>query len=215
MRTVGQLLKEERLKKNFTLEQVEKATKIRRKYLESIETDNFKKMPSSPYVQGFIKNYSDYLGLRSHTVLALFRRQFLENQRKVATVEEPLIQSPARITPNKVILTFLVLLVISLFSYFYRQYQLLHQPPPLTVEQPHDELVTKKELIAVFGDTDPDATLTINNEPLIVKEDGKYYKDIPLTIGNNTLSVEATSRIGEKTLVIRRITRLPEENARD
>lgn len=213
MRTVGQILKEERLKKNFSLEQVERATKIRAKYLRAIESDDFAKMPTSPYIQGFIKNYSDYLGLRSTTILALFRRQFLENRKKSDLVEEPLIESSSRLTPNKVILALLVFLVMGMGGYFYRQYRILHEPPPLTVESPKDELVTKEDVVAMFGDTDIDATLTLNGEPLIIKDDGKFYKDVLLNIGNNTLTVEAVSRVGEKTTVVRRVTRLPvEEN---
>lgn len=209
MRTVGQLFKEERLKKGFTLEQVEKATKIRLKFLEAIEDDDYKKMPASPYIQGFVKNYSDFLGLKSHTILALFRRQFtLKERQRKERLEEPLTESRWRITPNKVMLVAVILLIIALFSYFYTQYHALHTPPPLTLESPKEEVVTKEETVAVFGSTDPDATVTINSEPILVKDDGKFYKDVSLTIGGNTLVVEATSRVGEKSMVTRRITRL-------
>ena len=86
---------------------------------------------------------------------------------------------------------------------------MLHTPPPLTLESPPDELVTHEETLAVFGDTDKDATLTINTEPVLVKDDGKFYKDITLTIGNNTIEVTATTRIGKKTIVRRLVTRSP------
>lgn len=48
MRTVGQLLKESRKEKGFTLDQVEKATKIRVKFLTCLETDDYQKLPGAP-----------------------------------------------------------------------------------------------------------------------------------------------------------------------
>ncbi len=211
MRTVGQIFQDERFKKGFTLEQIEKATKIRAKFLTALEKENFNEMPALPYIQGFIRNYSEFLGLRSETMLALFRRQYMRREvEKKQPLEEPLTSSSWQMTPNKVVVGLVILLIVSLFSYFYHQYNLLHRPPPLLVENPKDEVVSKNETVAVFGKTDPDATLTINNEPILIKEDGKFYKDINLSIGNNTLVIEATSRIGEKTSITRRITRSPD-----
>ncbi|KKQ08609.1 MAG: Transcriptional regulator, XRE family [Candidatus Daviesbacteria bacterium GW2011_GWB1_36_5] len=63
MRTVGQILKETREAKFYTLEEVEKATKIRVELLEALEEDNFSKLPPETFIQGFIKNYGKFLGL--------------------------------------------------------------------------------------------------------------------------------------------------------
>lgn len=209
MKTVGQILKAERLKVGFTLEQVERATHIRSKFLLAIEADDYPRMLASPYTQGFIKNYSEFLGLRSHTLLALFRRQFLnkEGQNK-EPVEEPLIRSPWRITPNKVIAFLVIILIGSMFYYFYSQYRVLHLPPPLRLESPQEDQVVYDDKVPVYGDTDQDATLTINAVQVIVKEDGKFYKDIELNLGGNTLIIEARSRVGERTTLNRHVTRL-------
>lgn len=210
MRTTGMILREERLKKGFTLEQVEKATRIRSKYLEALEAGNYKKLPALPYVQGFLRNYSVFLGLRSTTILAIFRREYTQKEReRVAQIEEPLANPGWQITTNKVLAVVIVFIVGSLFIYFFNQYQALHAPPPLTLEQPREDIVTEEEEIPVFGNTDKDATLTINNEPLLVKENGKFYKDIPLSLGQNTLVIEAKSRVGKKTTIMRVVTRSP------
>lgn len=210
MRTTGDIFKEARIQQGFTLPQIEKATKIRSKFLQALEADAYDRLPAAPYIQGFIKNYAEFLGLRSTTMLALFRRQFSQREKlKREVVEEPLTESKWRLTPNKVIIAFVLLLVGVLFTYFYTQYRQLYEPPMLTVESPTDEAISKEETVAVFGFTDPDATLMVNGEPLVINEEGKFYKDIPLTIGNNTVVVEATTRIGETTVVTRRVTRSP------
>ncbi len=210
MRTVGQLLKETRIAKGFSLEQIERATKIRAKFISSIELDDYRKLPAVPYVQGFIKNYGDFLGLRSTTLLALFRRQYLKKKKKESdSIEQPLTESGWKLTPNKVILTLVVILILILSYYFYSQYRSLHQPPPLTLQSPKEDLIVKQDSVPVYGDTDPDATISINNEPILVKSDGKFYKDIALTQGNNTIVITVTSRAGEKTTLTRKITRAP------
>ncbi len=208
MRTVGVILKEERLRKGFTLLQVEKSTKIRAKFLEAIETEDYAKIPSFPYLQGFVKNYSTFLGLRTTTMLAILRREYtLKEKEKNKIIEEPLTKTYWQITPNKVIMLVVSILVFMLFSYFITQYIALHAPPPLLLEQPKEDLIVETEQIPVYGKTDADATLTINNEAVLVKDDGKFYKDVTLNVGTNTLVITSTSRVGEKTSTIRKITR--------
>src|SRR3989344_4071170 len=75
MKTVGSILEQARAAKNITLEEAEKVTKIRAKFLEAMEADDYSQLPSISYAKGFVKNYSEYLGLDSKTVLAFFRRQ--------------------------------------------------------------------------------------------------------------------------------------------
>ena len=112
-------------------------------------------------------------------------------------------------TPNKVIFVCVIILIGVFFTYFYNQYRKLHEPPPLTIESPEDGIIVKSEQIAVFGKTDGDATLTINHEPILVKEGGKFYKDIPVSVGSNILVIESTSRVGERTSMTRTVTRTP------
>ncbi|MBI4058161.1 helix-turn-helix domain-containing protein [Candidatus Gottesmanbacteria bacterium] len=210
MRTVGQVLRDERLRKGFTTNQVEKATKIRAKFITRLEADDYQNLPAAPYIQGFIKNYSDFLGLRNQTMLALFRRQFTQKEKfKGNQIEEPITQSSWQITPNKVILGIVIAVITAFALYFYYQYQALHTPPPLLVESPKGDEVVSVETFPVYGKTDSDATITINNEPILVKEDGKFYKDMPVHPGSNTFVVKSRSRVGEETVVTRRVTRTP------
>ena len=68
MKTVGSILKEARTARNITLAQTEEATKIRLKFLKAIESDDYSGLPSLSYAKGFVKNYSEYLGLDSSMV---------------------------------------------------------------------------------------------------------------------------------------------------
>ncbi|MDF2671180.1 MAG: hypothetical protein K0R67_3486 [Paenibacillus sp.] len=73
MSDLGQLLKKARLENDISLEQLEEITKIRKRYLEAIETGDYKILPGSFYVRAFIKSYAESVGLDPNEVLALYR----------------------------------------------------------------------------------------------------------------------------------------------
>lgn len=64
MNGIGAILKKERESRKITLEQVEEATKIRRKYLDAIENEKFEVLPGEVYVKGFVATYLKYLGIK-------------------------------------------------------------------------------------------------------------------------------------------------------
>lgn len=213
MRTVGQMLREKRLAKGYTLEKVEQATKIRRKFLEAIEIDDYKVLPSSAYAKGFIKNYGDMLGLNSTDLLAFFRRQTIEGQKTSPfpkQVTDPMHRSLFELTPSK----FVAFLVLGLFGmlvlYFGLQYRKLSQPPILVVEKPRDASEVKGRRTEVEGVTDGDATVTVNGVTVIVRSDGKFFEQVSIDAGVNIIEVVATSRYGKTVSVERKVINIGE-----
>ncbi|WP_151735064.1 helix-turn-helix domain-containing protein ['Paenibacillus yunnanensis' Narsing Rao et al. 2020] len=63
MSELGQQLKEARLQKGMSLDDVQEVTKIRKKYLEAIEAGDYKVLPGSFYVRAFIKTYAEAVGV--------------------------------------------------------------------------------------------------------------------------------------------------------
>jgi cytoskeletal protein RodZ len=82
MGQLGELLKEARQNKGVSLEQVEEEIKIRKKYLQALEEEDFSIMPSEVYVKGFLRNYAIYLGLDPEEVRALYKGESVEKRRK-------------------------------------------------------------------------------------------------------------------------------------
>ena len=60
---IGPVLEKARKERGLTLEEVEHATKIRKRYLAGLEREDFGVLPDAVYVQGFLKTYANYLGL--------------------------------------------------------------------------------------------------------------------------------------------------------
>lgn len=71
--TLGQMLREAREAKGYLLEDVERATRIRARYLEALEEGEFEALPSEAQVRGFLRNYAQFLSLDSEQVLAHYR----------------------------------------------------------------------------------------------------------------------------------------------
>jgi cytoskeletal protein RodZ len=202
MRTVGEMLREARESKSLTLEEVEDGTKIRLKFLTAIEANDFSLMPSLSYAKGFVKNYSDFLGLNSATVLAFFRRQTVEVSRSSLLpkgMEKPLNRSPLQLTPGKFITIIIAVLVALFLAYLSFQYRTLQQAPTLVIDEPRSQAVVTDKRIDILGKTDPDATITINGVSVLVRSDGKFFDQINLESGVNKIAVVATSRLGKTT----------------
>src|SRR3989344_7816142 len=77
---LGEKLREARLQRKLSLEEVAVATKIKPQFLEAIERDAYSELPSSAYAQGFVKNYAEYLGLSKVHTAALFKRDYDEKK---------------------------------------------------------------------------------------------------------------------------------------
>ncbi len=124
MRKVGDILKKRRLEKNLTLEEVEKRTKIRKKFLLAIEKGDYSSFPSSTYVRGFIKNYSDFLNLPTEEILAIFRREFAQEE-KTGILPKGLSETNPLtfkwLTPGKVSLLAAFVLLLTFFFYLLRK----------------------------------------------------------------------------------------------
>lgn len=63
MSDLGQQLKEARLARGLSLDDVQEMTKIRKRYLEAIEAGDYKVLPGSFYVRAFIKTYAEAVGV--------------------------------------------------------------------------------------------------------------------------------------------------------
>jgi cytoskeletal protein RodZ len=90
VQTVGEVLRNEREKKGLSVKEIEIATSIRSLYITAIEEGNYSIIPGEVYLKGFIRNYSNYLGLDGQEIMDLYR----QNQLPVAPVNET-------ITPKK------------------------------------------------------------------------------------------------------------------
>lgn len=81
--TLGRYLHDTRTAKELTLEDAERALKIRSRVLEAFELGDFNVAGASPVqIRGFIGNYARYLGLDEQVVLQYYEAALVEDGRR-------------------------------------------------------------------------------------------------------------------------------------
>src|SRR3989338_9320940 len=170
----GQRLKSQRLKNGLTIEDISKGTKIKVSFLSAIENAEYSRLPSGTYAFGFVRNYAKFVGLPEKEILALFRREYdEENMVKVLpdglSKEDdfPIYRIRFSQTVKIVILVFVVLVGYILFQY---RYAIIN--PPLKVLEPEEGKVFSSQTINVVGKTDANASIFINDDPVSIDGNG-------------------------------------------
>ena len=74
---IGNSLREARLRQGLDFAEIEQATKIRGKYLRSLEEERFDVLPGQTYVKGFLRSYAEYLGLDGQLYVDEFNSRYV------------------------------------------------------------------------------------------------------------------------------------------
>jgi len=203
MKSVGQILKEARLKKRRTRREVANATRIRESFIEAIEKGNWAALPEFPIVNGFVKAIASYLGLAPSDAVAFLRRDYPASA-PVLTPKNP--KKEFRWGPRLTFIFGVLIIFLVIIGYLGFQYKKFVSPPNLIVTAPLDGAIIKDSPITVIGKTDSDATLTINNQPALTNSNGEFRVDLPISKTTSEIIVSAKSRSGKETVIHRKIT---------
>ena len=204
MQTVGDILITKRLEKKLTLTQIEKATKIREKFLVLIEENKLNHFSSQTILKGFIRNYAAFLGLNTSEIMAFYRRQSDDNSHPV-TPKVDFFRQQFRFTPK----TFTIISVGGLLGLFFFflifQYWQFTSAPFLTINSPLENVVVKNEEVEVSGQTDPDAILSINEQPVAIDQKGNFNIKVPLSAGLNILTIKSINKFQKSSIKVRHL----------
>ena len=185
------ILKNAREDKDLSIEEVSKKLKISAKYIRAIEGEQKANFPEEPYCSLIIKDYACFLGLNGDDLISLFRRDFASN-----------FKSPISATANFSITpqsTFRVATIVAIFifvSYIFVEYLKFNRPPELHVDWPLASTAAE-----ITGQTDPESTIRVNNDLIIVDHSGKFHKSINLSQPATKVVVESKSPSGKTTVV--------------
>ncbi len=208
MSTVSQILSQKRKGLDINLETVSKELHIKKENLEAIEKADWKSLPEPAYVQGFIKNYADYLGLDSKYLLALYRREYDPKKHPQST---SVFKKNKQffLTPTRIGYIAFILIVLVFASYIFLQYTSILKSPTLTLANPPDNQTTTIPVTQISGFTQTGATVSVNGEFIAVDENGNFNKELKLSDGQNVIEIVAAFRLSPKTKVTRIIRLSP------
>lgn len=205
MKTVGELLRQERLKQHKSLEQIAEKTKIRPGILDQLEKGEYQFLPSRTYVQGFVKAYAQALKLDVDKALAFFRREYDMQDQEERTPPQPIKRAGPIITPGKLLSVLGTFLLLGFLGVLFWQYQQFAGRPVLIIDAPSDQMVVQQQFVTVTGKTDPDATVLVNGQSVAVTNDGTFQVTLTLREGHNRITVVARNNIGRETILEREV----------
>lgn len=105
---VGEILRRTRVHYGRTVKEVESALHIRADQIEAIEQGHVEKLPARVYAIGFVRSYSEFLGLDGDKMVALFKTQSA-HQTNNPELQFPVTASDSKIPPLWLVIICIVL----------------------------------------------------------------------------------------------------------
>lgn len=156
---VGEILRRTRIHYQQTLEDIERALRIRASQIEAIETSNLEQLPGRVYAIGFVRSYSEYLGLDGDKMVALYKKQVMAVKGPEPELYFPAPASDTRLPPWWVILTS-IFLVIALLSFWFGQNnkgrEIVENIPPVPPEM---QIAIEETPASAVAETSPPAPM--------------------------------------------------------
>ncbi len=200
---IGRILTEERQRQSITLSRMAQLTKIKSKYLQYLENNQFDKLPPGTFVKGYIKAYARVLDLDQKSLLALLRRDFQEdNQGQLQPRDfiNPGVKRQNWWRSASLVTVVVAAVFFTLLAYVGWQWHSLNKPPKLEIHNPSENEFVSSEIV-VSGQTDPESIVTVNAQPVSLNPDGSFRSEIYLPKeGITTLTVEAIDQRGKTNI---------------
>jgi len=203
IKTLGERLRGIREKAGVSIEEIAKVTKVNKKYLEYIEVDNYDELPSDVYVKGFLRSYSNFLGIDARDVLKIYKKergiQVNIKKPKVQDSKKKKIKIPTVILPFKVMISILAgIFFITIVWYFYVETGKFSEAPRLLLSNPTNNATIKENSTEVIGITDIGNSVVINGQAIFVNEKGEFKEMVNLKEGINKLAIKSTNKFGKE-----------------
>jgi cytoskeleton protein RodZ len=115
MESIGARFHQSRESKGYTLEQVARDTHIAKRFIEALESEDFSVFPGEPYLLGFMRTYSNYLGLDPEETVSLY--QNLKLQEQPPPIDELISKGPS-LPVGRILLVVVIVLIVGVGGYF-------------------------------------------------------------------------------------------------
>ena len=202
--TLGEKLKRIRSNKRISLGEVSRFTKIQVKYLEYLEQGDYDKLPVDVYVRGFLRSYADFIGIDEQVLLRLYDkergiRKNLEKGKNPELIKRKTINIYSFVfTPKKVLIAAIIVLVSGGLFFLWEEIGSFASAPRLVVINPSNGSETDGNSVFVEGITEKDASLFINDQPILVNDEGKFGEILTLQAGVNSINIKAVNKFNRE-----------------
>ncbi len=201
-RNFSDFLKEKIKEKNLTPQKLSEISNISAKNLDNLINERYEKMPSAPYLRGYLKRLGEILNF-----------DYAPWWKTISERVSAASSGPADALPqnrfalkswNKIIVAGFIFLVLS--AYLILNFGRIFGEPVLTVNSPANDIsITTTSTYPLNGAVKNADQLTINGEKVNIEPDGSWSINAALSPGLNTFNIQAKKSLGKEITIIKKI----------
>lgn len=213
---IGQTLRQARLNKNLSLDELQQITKIQRRYLEDIEAGDLESLPGTFYVRAFVRQYAQAVGEDGERLVAILdgkasfepplpkrpQPETVKGSRKALHVEESTTSPVIRLLPV-IFFTLVAVTIIGVVVWMTIQDRnedsLIKDPgSSVTVEQPKATSSSSSEAPKASSSTEASTTESSAEKQMVITTTSNTDSEANMTITNatNPLQLDFESTAG-------------------
>lgn len=199
-KTLGEILRSARKKKEISLAQTEEETKVRQKYLEALEESRYEALPGDVYALGFLTKYADFLNLDKNEMINRFKTERGESAlgSRLMPIRR-MKESGIYFTQRHLVIGAITLCLVGVLGYIIYSVRVFTMPPNLEISNPSTKEILKEDNMVISGKTDASVTLKINDQNVLLDGNGNFSQEVKLNPGLNTFQVTASNRLKKVT----------------
>ena len=212
-KSLKEILNEALELRNLDVKKLSEMTDIPVHYLSALSSGDPRKLPASPYVRGYLSKIADILKIDVNSLLEAYKQETLLWPAKSSGPEDKLppnrfaLKSKRKIT----VIAAAVAGVLAILIFLAFQFSGFLGNPQIEITNPvENETIVASPTIKLAGIINPQDKLTINNEEILAKSDGRFEKDFSLQPGPNAVEFKVKRFLGKEVIVTKIITYQPE-----
>ena len=203
--TLGEYLASIRKQFNLDIKTVSLLTQIKPMYLDLLEAGNYSSLPADVYIRGFLKSLSELYRTKEELLVDQY-----EKERGIGVLPTTQPRSVARrtisFTPRNIAIGSTLLITLLAILYVGNQIKSVLAPPHLNVEEPSSDQSVQGNSVVIAGVGEIGAEVFINNQPVLMDQQGKFTENLLLSSGLNVVEISEKNKFGKISKVVRRIT---------
>jgi cytoskeletal protein RodZ len=201
--TLSEYLAEVRNSLNLSVEEAAAKTGIKLKFLQNLETGDFKTLPADIYVIGFLHQLAQLYAVNPGELINQYKKE--RNIQKQLSKQSQLFVSgwfkkyfgKLIITPKILSVVLGLAFVILTLGYIIWQLWSINKTPSLVVAEPQNNSVISGSATNVSGHTDPGTDVSVNGQSIFVDSKGAFEMQAALSPGPEEITVTASNRFGK------------------
>lgn len=214
--TLGEYLYSIRQHLGLGIEEVAQKTGIFEKFIVSLEAGKYQVLPPDVYVLGFLKKLAELYRISCEDLTEQYKKEkgvSMQTSRERITPAKGWRVLVSKISITPAFLTVASGAVLGLGAFVYVLFQVLsvNHTPALTILEPKADTVLQGSSVLIKGKTESGVTVTVNDQIVLVQNDGSFETTLGVAPGQKDFRFVATNRFGKSKnqLVSLRIDDLP------